>query len=64
MISAWGVFVELTNGRLYGCDMVVSATGVKPFIEPFVIGNNVCTCCLFSIIYIYILHYSPLIHLF
>ena len=26
----WPVYVHLTNGRLYGCDLVVSATGVVP----------------------------------
>ena len=26
----WAVFVELSNGKIYGCDFVVSATGVTP----------------------------------
>lgn len=26
----WNVYVELTNGKTYGCDFVVSATGVMP----------------------------------
>ena len=26
----WNAYVELTNGKVYGCDMVVSATGVTP----------------------------------
>ena len=26
----WGVYVLLTNGRVFGCDLVVSATGVTP----------------------------------
>ena len=26
----WPVYVLLTNGRLFGCDLVVSATGVFP----------------------------------
>ena len=26
----WPVFVELTNGKVYGCDFIVSATGVIP----------------------------------
>jgi pyruvate/2-oxoglutarate dehydrogenase complex dihydrolipoamide dehydrogenase (E3) component len=26
----WNVFAELTNGKSYGCDLVVSATGVVP----------------------------------
>ena len=26
----WPVYVQLTNGKAYGCDLVVSATGVVP----------------------------------
>lgn len=26
----WPIFVELTNGKVYGCDFIVSATGVVP----------------------------------
>ncbi|XP_006866991.1 PREDICTED: pyridine nucleotide-disulfide oxidoreductase domain-containing protein 1 [Chrysochloris asiatica] len=36
----WPVYVELTNGKIYGCDFIVSATGVTPNVEPFVHGNN------------------------
>ncbi|XP_063786159.1 pyridine nucleotide-disulfide oxidoreductase domain-containing protein 1 [Pseudophryne corroboree] len=36
----WPVYVELTNGKTYGCDLIVSATGVIPNIEPFMLGNN------------------------
>lgn len=28
--DSWPVYVELTNGKVYGCDLVVSATGVIP----------------------------------
>jgi len=31
----WPVYVELTNGQVYGCDFVVSATGVTPNTWPF-----------------------------
>ncbi|XP_066298467.1 pyridine nucleotide-disulfide oxidoreductase domain-containing protein 1-like [Branchiostoma lanceolatum] len=31
----WPVYVLLTNKRLYGCDFVVSATGVVPSTGPF-----------------------------
>lgn len=31
----WPVYVELTNGHIYGCDFVVSATGVTPNTRPF-----------------------------
>ncbi|XP_022107218.1 pyridine nucleotide-disulfide oxidoreductase domain-containing protein 1-like [Acanthaster planci] len=27
---SWPVYVSLTNGKLYGCDFVISATGVTP----------------------------------
>ena len=28
--DSWPVYVELTNKKMYGCDLVVSATGVTP----------------------------------
>ena len=40
-LSEWPVYVELSNGRAYGCDLVVSATGVTPYTDPFLIGNSV-----------------------
>ncbi|XP_058936689.1 pyridine nucleotide-disulfide oxidoreductase domain-containing protein 1 isoform X1 [Kogia breviceps] len=36
----WPVYVELTNEKIYGCDFIVSATGVTPNTEPFLYGNN------------------------
>ncbi|XP_042326799.1 pyridine nucleotide-disulfide oxidoreductase domain-containing protein 1 [Sceloporus undulatus] len=36
----WPVYVELTNGKIYGCDFIVSATGVLPNVQPFLDGNN------------------------
>lgn len=36
----WPVYVELTNGKMYGCDFIVSATGVTPNTERFLFGNN------------------------
>lgn len=36
----WPVFVELTNGRVYGCDLIVSAIGVVPNAEPVIKGNH------------------------
>ena len=36
--SDWPVYVELTNGRTFGCDLVVSATGVVPNTSAF--ANN------------------------
>ncbi|XP_060079559.1 pyridine nucleotide-disulfide oxidoreductase domain-containing protein 1-like isoform X2 [Ylistrum balloti] len=36
----WPVYVELTNGQVYGCDFVVSATGVVPNTSPFITGNQ------------------------
>ncbi|KAK5621657.1 Pyridine nucleotide-disulfide oxidoreductase domain-containing protein 1 [Crenichthys baileyi] len=38
--GSWPVYVQLTNGKTFGCDFVVSATGVIPNTEPFVHGNN------------------------
>uniref|UniRef100_A0A8C2VV03 Pyridine nucleotide-disulfide oxidoreductase domain-containing protein 1 n=2 Tax=Chinchilla lanigera TaxID=34839 RepID=A0A8C2VV03_CHILA len=38
--ETWPVYVELTNGKLYGCDFIVSATGVTPNTEPFLHGNS------------------------
>ena len=31
----WPVSVFLTNGNIIGCDMIVSATGVRPNVTPF-----------------------------
>ncbi|XP_072779669.1 pyridine nucleotide-disulfide oxidoreductase domain-containing protein 1 isoform X2 [Taeniopygia guttata] len=36
----WPVYVELSNGKIYGCNFIVSATGVVPNVEPFLDGNN------------------------
>ncbi|CAL8076297.1 unnamed protein product [Calicophoron daubneyi] len=30
----WPVYVELTNGEVYGCDLIVSAVGVEASFEP------------------------------
>ncbi|XP_061617562.1 pyridine nucleotide-disulfide oxidoreductase domain-containing protein 1 isoform X1 [Phyllopteryx taeniolatus] len=38
--GTWPVYVRLTNGKTFGCDFVVSATGVTPNTEPFLHGNN------------------------
>ncbi|KAM4711813.1 pyridine nucleotide-disulfide oxidoreductase domain-containing protein 1 isoform 1-T1 [Anableps anableps] len=38
--GSWPVFVQLTNGGTFGCDFVVSATGVIPNTEPFLHSNN------------------------
>jgi len=39
--GSWPVYIQLTNGKTFGCDFVVSATGVVPNTEPFLHGNNV-----------------------
>ncbi|KAK7872410.1 hypothetical protein R5R35_007017 [Gryllus longicercus] len=36
----WPIYVELTNGKIIGCDFVVSATGVIPNSQLFVSGND------------------------
>ncbi len=35
------VYVELSNGKIFGCDFVVSAIGVTPNVEPFLQSANV-----------------------
>lgn len=35
-LSDWAVYVQLTTGEIYGCDLIVSATGVIPCTQPFV----------------------------
>uniref|UniRef100_A0A672T4C4 Pyridine nucleotide-disulfide oxidoreductase domain-containing protein 1 n=1 Tax=Sinocyclocheilus grahami TaxID=75366 RepID=A0A672T4C4_SINGR len=39
-LGLWPTYVQLTNGKIYGCDFVVSATGVVPNTDPFLSGNN------------------------
>ncbi|XP_029969095.1 pyridine nucleotide-disulfide oxidoreductase domain-containing protein 1 isoform X2 [Salarias fasciatus] len=38
--GSWPVCILLTNGKTFGCDFVVSATGVVPNTEPFLHGNT------------------------
>ncbi|XP_068611348.1 pyridine nucleotide-disulfide oxidoreductase domain-containing protein 1 [Brachionichthys hirsutus] len=38
--GSWPVYIRLTNGKTFGCDFVVSATGVGPNTEPFLHGNK------------------------
>lgn len=33
-VNDWPVYVELTNGEIYGCDLVVSAVGVEANLNP------------------------------
>lgn len=42
-LGVWPVYTQLSNGKVYGCDFIVSATGVVPNVEPFLQGNNVST---------------------
>uniref|UniRef100_A0A3B4XD27 Pyridine nucleotide-disulfide oxidoreductase domain-containing protein 1 n=1 Tax=Seriola lalandi dorsalis TaxID=1841481 RepID=A0A3B4XD27_SERLL len=39
-LGSWPVYIQLTNGKTFGCEFVVSATGVVPNTEPFLHGNN------------------------
>lgn len=32
----WPVYIQLSNGKIYGCDFIVSATGVVPNTQSFV----------------------------
>lgn len=36
----WPVFVELNNNKFYGCDFIISATGVMPAIDVFTKKNK------------------------
>ncbi|XP_054168804.1 pyridine nucleotide-disulfide oxidoreductase domain-containing protein 1-like isoform X2 [Oppia nitens] len=36
----WPIYVELTNGRIFGCNLVVSAIGVVPNTDAILLGNN------------------------
>ena len=38
--EVWPIYIELTNSKIYGCDFVVSATGVVPNISFILQGNN------------------------
>uniref|UniRef100_A0A4W4G5M9 Pyridine nucleotide-disulfide oxidoreductase domain-containing protein 1 n=1 Tax=Electrophorus electricus TaxID=8005 RepID=A0A4W4G5M9_ELEEL len=38
--GVWPIYAQLSNGKTYGCDFIVSATGVVPNTEPFLHGNN------------------------
>jgi len=38
---SWAVYVELNNGKIFGCDFVVSAIGVTPNVELFLKSTNV-----------------------
>ncbi|XP_051546842.1 pyridine nucleotide-disulfide oxidoreductase domain-containing protein 1 [Myxocyprinus asiaticus] len=40
-LGVWPVYVQLTNGKIYGCDFIVSATGVVPSTDPFLHGNSI-----------------------
>lgn len=39
-LGDWPVYAQLTNGKVYGCDFIVSATGVIPNNDAFLQGNN------------------------
>lgn len=32
----WPVYIQLSNNKVYGCDLIVSATGIVPNMQPFV----------------------------
>lgn len=38
--GSWPIYIELTNDKVYGCDFLVSATGVVPNTAPFLPGNQ------------------------
>lgn len=38
--GSWPIYIELTNDKVYGCDFLVSATGVVPNTAPLLPGNQ------------------------
>jgi len=38
--ESWPIYVHLTNGKIYGCDFIVSATGVIPNSSVFAKNNK------------------------
>ena len=42
ILVGWPVYVKLTNGVIYGCDVIVSATGVLPNTEAFKVRFSSC----------------------
>lgn len=36
-VTDWPVFIQLSNEKIYGCDIIVSATGVTPSTQPFIL---------------------------
>lgn len=49
--NQWPVYVELSNGKIFGCDFVVSAIGVTPNVELLLksanVINNLINHCFF-----------------
>lgn len=39
-LGFWPIYIELTNNKVYGCDFLVSATGVFPNTAPFLPDNQ------------------------
>jgi pyridine nucleotide-disulfide oxidoreductase domain-containing protein 1 len=39
-VFEWPVYVELSSGKIFGCDFIISATGVSPNIDYFVKNNK------------------------
>ena len=37
----WPVYAELSNGKIFGCDFIISATGVAPATHVFTKNNKV-----------------------
>lgn len=40
-LGNWPIYVVLSNGKIYGCDFLVSATGVIPNTDVLLQGNSV-----------------------
>uniref|UniRef100_A0A0B6YTZ6 Pyridine nucleotide-disulfide oxidoreductase domain-containing protein 1 n=1 Tax=Arion vulgaris TaxID=1028688 RepID=A0A0B6YTZ6_9EUPU len=39
-LPQWPAYIHLSNKKVYGCDLIVSATGVEPFTDMFLQGNQ------------------------
>lgn len=59
--KSWPVYVRLTNDKVYGCDFIVSATGVTPNTDPFLAGNQVKIVCIVDRVSLESFFFSPIL---
>lgn len=58
--DSWPVYVELSNGKVYGCDLIVSATGVVPNTSVFRSLDPEMQVCIVSIQFNMSVEFYPL----